>query len=649
WLDRAPQASFVVTSRERLQLPGEVVEAVEPLDLENEAVKLFVTRAQAQRGDFAVEEGNRAAVLEIVRLLDGLPLAIELAAARVRALSPAQIVQRLANRFSLLAGARGPAARQATLRAAIDWSWDLLAPWEKAALAQCSVFEGGFTLTSGEAVLTLASWPEAPPVLDVVQALVDKSLLRAWVVNGTSRLDIEEPHFGMYLSIYEYAAERLRESKVITETQTQARHARHFAAFGSEQAIESLSRHGGVLRRQALARETDNLMTACRRALALDDPDSAVAAYRAAWEVLNIQGPFVVGVQLGEAILAAAGASASASAGLVLQQTLGLALWRNGRTEEARAHLEQALVLARQQIDARSEAAALGALGNMHWSLGSIPEALAPMQAAQTLQVAAGDRVGQGITLGRIGNVHMRDGQLAAARSAYEQALAIHIEVGNRFAEGGARSNLGGALYELGDRALATESCLQGLAVHREVGDHRAEASSLANLGLLFTDQDRFEEAVTHFEQALASNRHLGDRLGEVNSLSGLAYAHQRAGRPGDALPACETGLALATELGDRWYRGTFLCQLGEALLGVGRRHEASRALDESVALLREAGAQLQLAKSLCVRGMLETAEQQDDQARRTLAETEAIASAVHAGADSDLGRSLTRLRKAIG
>ena len=94
-----------------------------------------------------------------MRLLDGLPLAIELAAARVRVLSPAQLVERLRDRFALLAGARGAAARQATLRAAIDWSWELLTPWEQAALAQCSVFEGGFTLEAAEAVLDLSRWP----------------------------------------------------------------------------------------------------------------------------------------------------------------------------------------------------------------------------------------------------------------------------------------------------------------------------------------------------------------------------------------------------------------------------------------------------------------------------------------------------------
>ena len=156
WLDRAGEATFVVTSRERLHLEGEQVLAVEPLRLDSEAIELFAVRARAQRPGFELDEGTRHAVAEVVRLLDGLPLAIELAAARVRVLSPAQIVERLKDRFVLLAGATGAAARQATLRAAIDWSWELLTPWEQTALAQCSVFEGGFTLEAAELVLDLA-------------------------------------------------------------------------------------------------------------------------------------------------------------------------------------------------------------------------------------------------------------------------------------------------------------------------------------------------------------------------------------------------------------------------------------------------------------------------------------------------------------
>src|SRR6185295_17862639 len=140
WLDRAASAAFLVTSREQLHLPGEVLFPIEPLPLERDAIELFAARARAQRPDFVVDDDNRAAVADVVRLVEGLPLAIELAAARTRILSPAQLVERMRDRFRLLVGAHGAVARQATLRAAIDWSWDLLAPWEQKALAQCSVF-----------------------------------------------------------------------------------------------------------------------------------------------------------------------------------------------------------------------------------------------------------------------------------------------------------------------------------------------------------------------------------------------------------------------------------------------------------------------------------------------------------------------------
>ena len=152
-------------------------------------------REGAQRAGFGIAEGNRAGVAEVVRLLDGLPRAIDLAAARSRVLSPQQIVARLRDRFTLLAGARGTAARQATLRAAIAWSWTLLSSFEQSALAQCSVFEGGFTMAAAESVLDLGAWPDAPPVLDVVQSLLDKSLLRARGDPG--RYAIDEPHLGM--------------------------------------------------------------------------------------------------------------------------------------------------------------------------------------------------------------------------------------------------------------------------------------------------------------------------------------------------------------------------------------------------------------------------------------------------------------------
>ena len=207
----------------------------------------------------------------VVRLLDGLPLAIELAAARITILAPSQLLERLKDRFRLLAGARGAAKRQATLKAAIDWSWDLLTAWEQAALAQCSVFEGGFTSKAAEAVLDLTPWPEAPPTIDAVQALVDKCLLRTWVPVEQGRFDIDEPYFSMYVSIHEYAREKLQASGADNEQHAEVRHGRYFAGFGAEEAIEALFRHGGVKRRRELTLELDNLVKACRRAITRSD------------------------------------------------------------------------------------------------------------------------------------------------------------------------------------------------------------------------------------------------------------------------------------------------------------------------------------------------------------------------------------------
>jgi predicted ATPase/class 3 adenylate cyclase len=266
WLDRAANTTFLVTSRERLHLNGEALLPLDPLPVATESVDLFRERAIAQRPDFELNQVNRAAVTEIVRLLDGLPLAIELAAARVAVLPPTQLLGRLKDRFSVLGGVHGEAARQATLRNAIDWSWSLLAPWEQAALAQCSVFEGGFTLVAAEVALDLSEFPVPISVLDVVQALVDKSLLRSIASVDDQRYDVDEPYFGMYVSIREYARQKLHANGT-RERAVEDRHGAYFAAFGTDDQLESLSRHMGVRRRRSLTLEIDNLVVACRRAI----------------------------------------------------------------------------------------------------------------------------------------------------------------------------------------------------------------------------------------------------------------------------------------------------------------------------------------------------------------------------------------------
>jgi predicted ATPase/class 3 adenylate cyclase len=646
WIDRAANAAFVVTTRERLHLPGEELFPIEPLPLEKEAIDLFVARARAQRPDFALNDANRVTVAEVVRLLDGLPLAIELAAARVRVLSPAQLVDRMRDRFQLIAGARGAAARQATLRAAIDWSWDLLAPWEHAALAQCSVFERGFTLEAAEAVLDLSPWPEAPMAIDAVQALVDKSLLRTWLPAERDRYDIQEPYFGMYLSIHEYAAEKLEASGHEARRAAEERHGRYFAGLGTDEAIEALSLHGGVKRRRALALELDNLVAACGRAVSRKDVSTAVAVYRAAWEVIKLQGPFAVGTVLGAQVLALDDLDASRHAEALV--TRAMASWRSGRIELTRTSLEEALAVACAARDRRREGRVRGHLGAFCREQGSTQEAREHLESALAMARDAGDRLAQGATLGSLGNLHLEQGRLEEAQAHYEANLAIAREAGDRNTEGGLLGNLGNVHLERG-RGDEARACYEAnLAIAREVGNRHSEAVALGNLANQQGDQGRMDEAEAQGAAALAIARELGHRRHEGYLLGSLGSILSAGGRIEEARAHYDQSLAIYREVGDRRFEAITLRFLAELLVQQGRIGEAEARLREGELLLKVVGNPLELAKTLCIRGVVEVASGRLDLARAALAEVQTVAEAMGTEPDSELSSAIAKLREAL-
>jgi predicted ATPase/class 3 adenylate cyclase/Tfp pilus assembly protein PilF len=645
WLDQARDAAFVVTSRERLHLGGEAIFSVEPLPLTKDAVDLFVARARSQKPDFVLGESNRAAVAEVVRLLDGLPLAIELAAARVRLLSPAQIVERMRDRFGLLAGARGAAAHQATLRAAIDWSWDLLTPWEQAAFAQCSIFDGGFTLEAAEGVLDLCAWPQAPAAMEVVHALSDKSLLRTWIPATQSRYDIEEPYFGMYLSIHEYAAEKLAASGHEAKLAAEERHGRYFARFGTEDALEALSRQGGVKLRRVLALELDNLVAACHRAVGRANGEYAVATYQAVWAVLELQGPGALGIDLGSQVLSLDTFDAQRAAAL---HELGTALRRAGRTEEAASRLEQALGLSRASGDRRREAGVLSTLGNLRRDQGRMVDARALLETAIAMAREIGNRRFEGNLIGNLGVLHAVQGRLDEARAHFEQALAVHREVGNRRFEGIDTSNLGNVYQDQGKLEEARAHYEQALIIHREVGNRRDEGIVVGNLGLLCSGLGRMNEACQLCEEALAIGREVGDRQMEGAFLGGLADVLRDLGRIEESMVHCEQALALHRAVGNRRAEGVDLGRLSQLLTKQGRFSEGREALRAGEALLREVGDRLALAFLLCKSGHTELAGNDVDAARAALAAAEEVVEAMGAGPDSEAGRAVAKLRSAL-
>jgi predicted ATPase/class 3 adenylate cyclase len=646
WLDHAPDAAFVVTSRERLHLPGEEVFPVEPLSLEMDAVELFAARARAQKPDFTLDGSSRAAVAEIVRLLDGLPLAIELAAARVRVLSPAQIVARMRDRFNLLAGARGAGARQATLRAAIDWSWDLLVPWEQSAFAQCSIFDGGFTLEAAEAVLDLSASPDAPPVIDAIQALLDKSLLRTWHPKATGRLDMAEPFFGMYLSLHQYASEKLHAFGERASGDTEQRHGRYFAGFGSDQALDAQLTHGGVLRRQMLAMELDNLVSACRRAIERREPDLSAACFLAAWTVLEAQGPYDLAAALGRQVAALDGL-APHHISRVLMATAH-ALRTVGQVDAANAVLDQALAVARQSQDRRAEAMAMRHLAMARHRDGHVDEAHQHFGMALDLLARLNDRPGRGVLLANLANLQMERGLMAEARASYDAALALHREVGNRAAEGIALGNLATLHHELGHAAEARVAYDNALLIHREAGSLLQEAITLCNLGILVNQQGDRSEAAAHYHAALKIHREIGNRRGEGVVLGQIGDLCRALGEFEPARVHYEEALRVHREVGNRHFEGAVLADLGAMLVAQGQVDAGLRAMETGERLLRQVDDPLTLAKLLCMKGSAAWAGGHADAARSALAEAESISARLGAAPASDLGQQIETLRRSL-
>ena len=647
WLARSSHAAFVVTSRERLHVAGEALHELEPLALSGEAIELFEARARAHRPGFKVGPAERAAVAEAVRLLDGLPLAIELAAARLRVMSPAQLVERLRDRFTLLAGSRGAAGRQATLRAAIDWSWQLLTPCEQAALAQCSVFEGGFTLGAAEAVLDLSPWADSPPVIDTVQALLDKSLLRSWVHPSGQRVEIAEPYFGMYLSIHEFAAGHLHGDGAEKALAAEARHGRHFAAFGSDKAIDSLNAHGSVRRRVTLSLELDNLIGACRRALERRDGAVAAGAFRAVWSVLSLQGSFALGAELGVQVLALDNLDTGSRIGVA--KMLGPALRRVGRNADARACLEEALALSRALSDRTDEGNVLLGLSALDNFEGRPTECRARIEAAIEIFRAVGARRPEGSALSNLGMAMHDLGRLDEARVHYEAALVLLRAVGDRYAEGIALGNLAALHNDVGRFDQARAMYQATIEVCREIGDREGEAVTLADLGKLELDLGRLEDARAVNEQGLRISRELGSRRNEGVLVGQLGSVLQRLGHPSDARVHYDQELAIAREFRNRRVEGQSLCHLGDLALEQGDALGARALLAEGENLLREIDDRMDLGELLCVRARVDLQLGDPTSARAALGEAETIAATMGVELSSRLGQGIARLRVALG
>jgi predicted ATPase/class 3 adenylate cyclase len=481
-LSAAPGLKCIVTSRARLHLRGEKEFPTPPLALprrkpppplaqltQYEAVRLFIARATDVKPDFVVTNENAAAVAEICYRLDGLPLAIELAAARARILAPAAMLDRLASTLRLLTGgARDLPARQQTLRGAIEWSYDLLVAEEQRLFRELAMFVGGFTLEAGEAVGVDPAAPDAD-VLNGVQALVDNSLLREEATaSGDTR-------FIMLETIREYAGERL--AAVGEQEQVRARHAAYFLLMAEEtehefrgrrqaETIARLAAEQGNMR-AALdwATETGELETEARLAAALGwfwfahgDIEEGAARLRAVLpRTEDGHGAGSIGP--------AAKAKALYWAGFLSHYA--------GELERTVALHEAGLAIRRELHDLCGVANSLASLGGTLIQAGRPAAARPLLEESLTLFEQLGDAQGIGDVLCQLGEAARVLGEYDEARARYEASLATCRAPQNNLLGAIVLNNLGHVVHHLGDPQRARALFVESLALFQQVGANK--------------------------------------------------------------------------------------------------------------------------------------------------------------------------------
>lgn len=495
----APQVRLLASSREALRVPGEQVLPVLPLPTPrvgdglaalaaSTAVRLFVERAQAHKPGFALNAAEAPAIAELVSRLEGIPLALELAAARVRALPVAEINKRLADRFKVLTGgSRVLQERQQTLRALVDWSYDLLQPAEQQLFARLAAFAGGFDLAAAEAVC--GAEPLDPfDVLDLLGSLVEKSLV-ALDERG------EAPRYRIVLqTLREYAQEKLRAQG--DAEATAARHAEHY--FGVAKQIRDGLRGAEPARWLAVAEaELDN----CRAATAT----------------------------------ARAGAGVDVAIAIKLPMALQTFWLQRGRVSEAREMVQAALALPGIQQADRSQAWALYFGAVLASAQHDLPAARQWLSDGVVVMRRLGNDVEIAATLSTLAVVQSQGGDFAAAQASEGEALAIFERLADEACQGISHLHLGQFAAAAGEAERAQAALQRALALAQRTGHRETEVDSLYELGLLAFEQADAAGAGHHWQAALAASEATGHRVGQALARWGLVRLALQQRGPGPA------------------------------------------------------------------------------------------------------------------
>ena len=532
-LSCCPGLKVLATSRTLLRIYGEHEYAVRPLELPDpmhlppietlgqyEAIRLFTERARAAKSDFSLTKENAPAVAEICVRLDGLPLAIELAAARIKLLSPQAMCSRLSDPLKFLTGgARNLPERQRTLRGAIAWSHALLNEGEQALFAKLSVFSDGCALEAVEAVCD-AKGDLFVDVLEGLSSLLDKSLLR-------QEEGIEgEPRFVMLETIREYARERLELSGEAAEVRRM--HAEYFLALAEHDASEQQGpEEAAWLERLDL--EHDNLRAALSWTLQAEEAELGMRLAGALWQFWDMRGYYSEGRRWLEEALAKDGRASAVRAKAL--EGVGWLADLQGDIDRAVAAAEEGLRLgARTKIQSSYKASFLRILGSAAYVHGDHEQAARLYEESLALSREARDERGVASSLLQLGNVSGDRGDHEEAKKFYEEGLALSRKLDDKALLASALISVGAEFLLQGDHERGAMLNEEAAELYRERGNRGHLQYALDNLGWAALMRGNLQQAEVLHRESLALSRQLGDKLVAAEALEGLACSASARG-----------------------------------------------------------------------------------------------------------------------
>jgi predicted ATPase/class 3 adenylate cyclase/Tfp pilus assembly protein PilF len=571
-LRRCPKTRILATSREVLGVPGEQVWRVPPMDLpeapersdnaaagvdpvaellHNEAASLFVERAQQASPSFALTAKNAPAVAEICRRLDGIALAIELAAARVPMLPPERIAERLDESLRLLSkGPRTARKHQATLRAAIDWSYDLCTEDEQRLLARLAVFHGGWSLEAAQAICAdedLDEWD----ILDLLTQLADRSLVE------TDEGDADNPRHHLLETIRQYADEKLAGSTGSSSGST-----------GSTDDVAAIrGRH--LVWYGELAEQGDSGLKGAEQAAWLTRLETEHDNLRAALDWSADRGSTADGLRLGGQ------------------------LWRfwhrRGYLSEGRRRLEAVLACSDASANPEAFAAALHGAGTLAVLQGDLDTARVQLEQCLEIRRGAGDLAGTSATLNNLAMVANQAGDNVAARRILDESLAIKRQLGDHWAIANTLNNLATADYHEGSFDRSRAMLHESLRIWQALGDQRHEASTLLRTAIVDQISGNNRAAEEEYKAGLAIFEALGDNAGVAEIKREFGRLLHAEGEIDTAREILGQSLDLAREQDDSVGAARALIESGRIDRYQGNPDAAEAAYRESATLLSNA------------------------------------------------------------